>query len=124
MPISALNALPTALAERLKQQHELHRLAALLEAWQLTRVASVIALLLLDLVIIRWAFDLYGKHAAIAAAGLAVFSPNLIAHGTLATTDVYFALGVLLSLYCVRRFLLRPTAATALLGGGALALAQ
>jgi 4-amino-4-deoxy-L-arabinose transferase-like glycosyltransferase len=124
MPISALNALPTAIAERLKQTHALPRLAALLETWQLTRVASVIALLLLDLIIIRWAYDLYGKAGGIAAAGLAVFSPNLIAHGTLATTDVYFALGVLLSLYCVRRFLLRPSAATALVAAGALAIAQ
>ncbi|HEU4649177.1 MAG TPA: glycosyltransferase family 39 protein [Gemmatimonadales bacterium] len=124
MPISALNALPTVLAERLKQQHALPRFAAWLEAWQLTRVASVIALLLLDLVIIRWAYALYGRPAAIAAAVLALFSPNLIAHGTLATTDVYFALGVLLSLYCVRRFLLRPTVGTALIAAAALALAQ
>jgi 4-amino-4-deoxy-L-arabinose transferase-like glycosyltransferase len=124
MPISALNALPTAIAERLKQGHALPRVAALLDTWQLTRVASVIALLLLNLVIIRWAYDLYGKPGGIAAAGLALFSPNLIAHGTLATTDVYFALGVLLSLYCVRQFLLRPTAGTALLGGSALAFAQ
>lgn len=124
MPISALNALPVVLAERLQQQHALPRVAAWLETWQLTRVASVIALLLLDLLIIRWAYALYGGPAAIAAAVLALFSPNLIAHGTLATTDVYFALGVLLSLYCVRRFLLQPAVGTALGAAAALALAQ
>ena len=59
-----------------------------------------------------------------AACLLCVLSPNLIAHGTLVTTDMYHALGVIESLYFFRRFLLQPTLARAVCSGVALALAQ
>jgi len=74
--------------------------------------------------IYRFADELYGRRAALSAALLAALSPNLIAHGTLATTDGYFALGALAALYFLRRYLLNPTAANAWISGLAFAAAQ
>src|SRR5277367_6751697 len=71
-----------------------------------------------------WAYDLYGDSAAPAAAILCMLSPNLIAHGTLITTDMYQALGVVAALYFFRRFLIEPTTKRAILSGLVLALAQ
>jgi 4-amino-4-deoxy-L-arabinose transferase-like glycosyltransferase len=62
--------------------------------------------------------------AAIAVSILVVFSPNLIAHGTLSNNDGYFALGVVASLLFFRQYLLRPTLENACLSGSTLALAQ
>jgi hypothetical protein len=53
-----------------------------------------------------------------------VLSPNLIAHGTLVTTDMYFTLGVVASLYYFRRFLLRFTLRNACLSAFTFAIAQ
>jgi hypothetical protein len=100
------------------------RLTKLLRIWKLARVASVLALLLLNFTVYRWADELYGPAAGLACSIMVVLSPNLIAHGTLAATDGYFALGVLGSLYCFRKYLLCPTLRNAGLSGLTLALAQ
>ncbi len=124
MPISALNAMPHFIADHLQAHRVLPRLAALLRRWQLGRASSVVALLLLDVVIFWWSYTLYGWAAGLAAVVMALLSPNLIAHGTLATTDGYFALSVLLALYSLRRYLLNPTVVNACVSGCALAVAQ
>jgi len=87
-------------------------------------MASVLALLLLNFIVYRWGDELYGPAAGLACSIMVVWSPNLIAHGTLAATDGYFALGVLGSLYCFRKYLLCPTRGNAWLSGLTLALAQ
>jgi predicted membrane-bound dolichyl-phosphate-mannose-protein mannosyltransferase len=46
-----------------------------------------------------WARDLFGPVAGLLAAGLYAFSPNLLAHGMLITTDVPVAVFSLLTLY-------------------------
>jgi hypothetical protein len=123
-PVTALNALPHALARRLVDRHMISGIAWLVGRWKLARVASVLSLLLLDFIIFQWAYTLYGWHGGLASLMAAVLSPNLIAHGTLATTDGYFALAVLLSLHFFRRYLLQPTFKNACLSGFALALSQ
>jgi len=124
VPISALNALPQFTAERLEANRLLPRAAALLHRWKLTRAASVVCLLALNVLVYCFAAELYGPAAGVAASILVVLAPNLIAHGTLATTDGYFALGVLLSLYCLRRYLRHPTWGNACVSACALAFAQ
>ncbi len=124
VPISALNAIPQLAAEQLDAQHLLPRAATLLHRWKLARVASIVSLLALDVLVCRWATELYGPAAGLAGLILAVLAPNLIAHGTLATTDGYFALGVLLSLYCLRRYLRQPTWTNACVSAFTLALVQ
>ncbi len=124
VPISALNAIPRLIASHLEARHAPPRIVELLRSLRLARWASILATLLLNFLVCRWAYELYGSAAALASSIMVVLSPNLIAHGTLATTDGYFALGVLLSLYFVRRYLLQPTLRNACLSGCTLALAQ
>jgi hypothetical protein len=124
MPISALNAIPLFAAEQLDAHRLLPGAATLLHRWKLARVASVVSLILLNLLVYRWASELYGPAAGLAASILVVLAPNLIAHGALATTDGYFALGSLLSLYRLRRYLRHPTWGNACLSACTLAFAQ
>jgi 4-amino-4-deoxy-L-arabinose transferase-like glycosyltransferase len=46
-----------------------------------------------------WARDLFGPAAGLLALGLYAFSPNLLAHGMLITTDVPVTVFILLTLY-------------------------
>jgi len=124
MPVSALNAVPGVVASYLERRHLFPRLSAFLSRFRAARFPTILATLALSLMVYLWAYDLYGAEAALVACLLSIFSPNLIAHGTLATTDMYHALGVVGSLYFVRRFLLQPTLVHALLGGFTLSLAQ
>lgn len=122
-PIAALNAMPRVLAGYLNHDAT-PSLLRMLRSIRFARLASVIAALLLNVFVYRWVYALYGSAAAIAASILVVFSPNLIAHGTLANNDGYFALGVVLSLFFFRRYLLHPTLGNACLSGFTLATAQ
>ena len=46
-----------------------------------------------------WARDLFGSAAGLFAAGMYAFSPNLLAHGMLITTDVPLATFTILTFY-------------------------
>ena len=124
MPIIALNAMPSGVAKILDSRHVTPSLVAWLRTLYAARLPTVLATLLLILYVYRWANDLYGPGPALVAAILAMLSPNIIAHGTLATTDLYFALGIIVALYYFRRYLLQPTLRNACLSGLTLALAQ
>ncbi len=124
MPVSALNAIPLTIATYLERRSALPSVSAVLNRFKIARCATILGTLLLTVFIFLWTYDLYGEAAACASCVLCMVSPNLIAHGTLITTDMYHAVGVVGSLYFVRRFLLSPTLARAVVGGLALALAQ
>lgn len=124
IPISALNAAPQVIASHLESHALLRPLYAVLNHFKFTRIPTILATLILNLMVYLWAYDLYGAGPALASCLLCILSPNLIAHGTLATTDMYHAVGVVGSLFFVRRFLVEPTLRHALLSGLALALAQ
>ena len=121
-PILALNAIPKFVAGFLTGTSP--SVSRIIGSIRFARLASIVASLLLILVICRWVHSLYGTSAAIAISILAVFSPNLIAHGTLATNDGYFALGVVWALFCFRQYLLQSTLRNAMVSGGSLAFAQ
>ena len=123
MPISALNALPGVIAGQF-EKHGLSSVAGILNRLKVARIPTIFAALLLELLVYLWASSLYGEAAGLAACLLAALSPNLMAHGSLATTDMYHALGVVGSLYFVRRFLLEPTWKRAFVAGLVLAFAQ
>lgn len=124
MPISALNGIPLIIGKQLDKHGLLHPIAWRLQHFKAARLATILAALILDLLVYFWSCELYGQTAGLAACLLAVLSPNLIAHGSLATTDMYHAVGVLGSLFFFRRFLLRPNWARALICGVVLAFAQ
>jgi Dolichyl-phosphate-mannose-protein mannosyltransferase len=123
-PVAALNAAPRMLATYLNNEHVPPSMLRILRSMRVARLASVLATLLLNFFIYRWAHALYGRVAALAVSVLVVFSPNLIAHGTLSNNDGYFALGVVGALLFFRRYLLLPTSGNAWLSGLTLALAQ
>ena len=124
MPVTAFNAFPPVLGGILEKRHAAPGLVSLLRDIRTARIPTVLATLLLGCFVYGWAFDLYGETPAIVSAVLFVFSPNLVAHGTLATTDMYFSLGVVGSLYFFRRYIIEPTVTRAALSAFVLALAQ
>jgi 4-amino-4-deoxy-L-arabinose transferase-like glycosyltransferase len=124
MPVSAINAIPRALASIFEDRYAAPRLVSWLCDIRVARLATVLGTLFLNFFVYLWTCELYGSSSALASSILVVLSPNIIAHGTLATTDLYFALGVTVSLYYFRRYLLQPTLRNACWSGLTLALAQ
>src|SRR5438874_2268353 len=51
------------------------------------------------LIVFLWARDMFGSASGLFALGLFAFSPNLLAHGMLVTTDVPLAVFMTLALY-------------------------
>lgn len=73
------------------------------------RIPVVFVMMLLVVGVYLFARDLYGVRAGLLAATLAAFSPNLLAHGRLATTDLGLACFVLLAVHGYHRFTRKPT---------------
>ena len=121
-PILALNAIPRLIAGFLTKASP--SVLKTIGSVRFARLASIVASLLLVLVICRCVYSLYGASAALAISILGVFSPNLIAHGTLADNDGYFALGVVWALFSFRQYLLQSTLGNAVISGASLAVAQ
>ncbi len=124
MPVTAFNAFFLLAATHLSSERVPPGVHMSLGHFRGARLPTIFVTLLLTVFVFLWAYDLYGEAAACASCVLCMLSPNLVAHGTLITTDMYHALGVVGSLYFVRQFLMTPTTRNAVLGGLALALAQ
>jgi 4-amino-4-deoxy-L-arabinose transferase-like glycosyltransferase len=60
---------------------------------------------LLAMIVFAWASEMFGRSAGLLAMTLAVFCPNILAHGHLATNDVGAACFTTLALYTFWRFL-------------------
>lgn len=72
----------------------------------------------------RWARDLYGVCAGLLSLGLWCFSPDIIAHGQLITTDAAASAFAVGSAYYFWKWLKQPTWKWAMIAGIALGLAQ
>jgi len=72
-----------------------------------SRFPIVLMTLLLGAVVYRWAADLFGRGAGLLALALFSCDPNLIAHGSLVTTDMAVTLWGTLSLFLTARRLRR-----------------
>ncbi len=106
MPVSALNAAPWALGRLI------HRVSgvdlAFLSHYNAARLVTIAFSILAAALVFHWARRLYGYHAGLLALALYAFSPNIIAHGRLITTDLFVLLAILASTYFFWRFLNRP----------------
>ena len=120
MPISALNALPGALAATLPHGP----LRATLAGAAAARLPTMLAALVLAGLVWSWSRRLWGERAALLSLLLVVFDPNLIAHARLVTTALWIALAYAAVLYLFWRFAERPTVAHGVAFAVALALAQ
>jgi len=58
----------------------------------------------------RWAGALYGRGSGVVAAALYCFNPDVLAHGSLATTDIGTAAAILAACWLWWRFCLSPSA--------------
>ncbi len=77
----------------------------------------------LGILVWAWARRLYGPEAGLVALGAFAFSPNLLAHASLATLDLPLTAGVTAASYATWRALERPTRGAAVVAGIALGLA-
>jgi 4-amino-4-deoxy-L-arabinose transferase-like glycosyltransferase len=124
MPVSALNALAYNLAGKAALVSPLSRLldgfseavpkrfrnetvikirqhATLLAG----RSVTIFFSLVLGFIVFRWSRKLYGSVAGLLSLLLYTFSPNIIAHSQLITTDLYATLMITLAMYSFWRFL-------------------
>ncbi len=86
------------------------------------RFAMLIASIALAWLVFRWARDLYGPTAGLVALVLAAFSPNLLAHAALVTSDATLTSTVLASAYALWRYGRRPSPGRAAVAGLAIGL--
>ena len=88
------------------------------------RIPVLLLSLMLAFFLYRWTNKLYGKKSAALALFLYLFSPNIIAHSSLATIDIGASLFILLSIYIFWQFLKTPDRKKLALSGFVLGLAQ
>lgn len=88
------------------------------------RIAPVLTMLLFGWFVFKWARELFGPLWALFALALFVFSPNIMAHGRLVTTDVPAAAAFFISIYYYLRFLKKPSWKNLLIVGVVFAIAQ
>ena len=86
------------------------------------RLPMVILSMLLGLCVFLWAKRLYGVQAGLFALFLCAFSPNILAHSRLVTTDFGVTLFMFMTLYFYWEFLNKPTKKYLILTGMALGL--
>ena len=72
---------------------------------QTARVGTILFALILAFFVYRWSRELYGFPAGVFSLFLLVFSPNIIAHARLVTTDIYAAGMVTISAFYFWKFL-------------------
>jgi len=120
MPVSALNALPSAIARTLPPGALRTALASRLAA----RVPTMLASLALAALVWRWSRRLWGERGGLLSLGLCAFDPNLLAHARLVTTDLWAALAFTAVFFLYWRFAALPGAGRFAALALGLALAQ
>jgi len=88
------------------------------------RVPMILVLLALGFYVFKWTREKYGNKSALLALFLFSFSPTLLAHGRLVTTDVGASLGMFVALYYFLKALKDPNKKNIVLSGLAFGLAQ
>lgn len=87
------------------------------------RFPTILLMIILGIFLFRFSRELFGEKVALISLFIYSFSPNIIAHGRLVTTDLAATLGTFLSLYCLWRFLENQTRKNLILAGITLGLA-
>ncbi|HOX30309.1 MAG TPA: glycosyltransferase family 39 protein [Candidatus Paceibacterota bacterium] len=88
------------------------------------RIPMILVTLIAGFFVYKWTKELFGNTAAVLSAFLFAFSPTIIAHGKLVTTDVAAALGALIGLYYFTKALKDPTRKNTVYSGIALGIAE
>jgi len=88
------------------------------------RIPMILILVLLGFYVFKWATELFDKKTGFLALILFAFSPTLLAHGGLVTTDVGAAAGIFIATYYFLKVLNKPTKKNLILAGIFFGLAQ
>ena len=88
-----------------------------------SRIITLIGGILLGWFIFRWSSELFGPRGGIISLVLFSFSPNILAHSRLITTDLMVTLFIFLTLYLLWKFINHPSLGSALRLGISLGLA-
>lgn len=86
------------------------------------RLAAAVLSLLLAILVFLAAREMFGRAEALAALTLLVFEPNIIAHGSLVTTDMAVSAGFFAAVYALYRYRKSPSAIRFLVLGAAIGL--
>jgi len=70
-----------------------------------TRVSAMVMSLLLFVTVFLATWEMFGRRTALTSLALLAFEPNLIAHGSLVTTDMALTTTAFAAVYALRRFL-------------------
>jgi 4-amino-4-deoxy-L-arabinose transferase-like glycosyltransferase len=124
MPVSALNALPVAFAQFLQKNVFGGRLPAVFFYYGCARVPTTLFSLIVLFFIYHWTLSCYGLKPAMLSAFLFAFSPNIIAHSSLITTDAYAMGGLFFSVLSLWFFLRKRSLFRLFLFSGAVAFAM
>ena len=88
------------------------------------RMPMILILILLGFFIFKWAKELFGNKAGLLALFLFSFSPTLLAHGRLVTTDVGAAAGATVATYYFLKSLKSPAKKNIIIAGIVFGIAQ
>lgn len=91
--------------------------ADVLEIWAVGRAVVMLLGVVLGFVVFCWTARLYGGWAGLLAMFLTVTSPDILAHSSLVTTDLGFALFFVLTLYSLWEFFEKPASWKLVLAG-------
>jgi len=79
------------------------------KAIKISRLPTLLFAICAALIIFLWTKELFGYIGAILSTGIFLFDPNIIAHSTLTTTDMAATATILLSVYLLRKYIVRPS---------------
>jgi len=88
------------------------------------RMPMILILILLGFYVFKWTRELFGNCASLLALFLFSFSPTLLAHGRLVTTDVGAAAGIFIATYYFINALKKPSKKTIIIAGVVFGIAQ
>jgi len=88
------------------------------------RIPMILILLILGIYVFWWARKLFGNGAGLLSLFLFSFSPTLLAHGRLVTTDVGAAAGAFIAAFYFIKFLKDPSRKNLIISGIFLGLAE
>jgi 4-amino-4-deoxy-L-arabinose transferase-like glycosyltransferase len=124
MPFSAINLLPCSIGRSALRIFGSGSALDALCHYQTARAMTMLYALLIAVYVFRWSRELYGETAGHLALALYAFSPNIIAHSRLITTDIYATGMMLVATYHFRQFLNAASWRNAAVSALTLGLAQ
>lgn len=88
------------------------------------RLGPILLTIILGWLVFKWSREIFSPKAAIFALTLYAFSPTILAHGRLVTTDVAAAFGIIIGSYYFLKWLKNQTTKNLIIAGIAFGIAQ